>query len=178
MFSGALWLSLKTAMRVFLYSPVSDAGLVGCSSILIQPIGRMWLCLLILDLRGSVGVGFLGAGIGFFSIRSPCTRNKEPLSAWSSVLTFWRILWHKDRTSSSLQISFTWKHNVYHHTKFDCSTLIVSYMKGNVQEIGKTKRIKLKSMNWLAKLLEKKSFVPLFFLEWFIAFTNETETNK
>lgn len=42
---------------------------------------------------------------------SPCTKKREPRSAWRSMDTFWRILWHKERTSSSLQISFTWKKN-------------------------------------------------------------------
>lgn len=37
----------------------------------------------------------------------PCTRNNELRSARSSVLTFCKILWHKLRTSSSLQMSLT-----------------------------------------------------------------------
>ena len=40
---------------------------------------------------------------------SPWTRNKEPRSACSNVLTFCKILWHNDLTSSSLQISFTYE---------------------------------------------------------------------
>lgn len=42
-----------------------------------------------------------------WELRSPWTRKREPRSAWSSMLTFWRILWHNERTSSSLQMSFT-----------------------------------------------------------------------
>lgn len=41
------------------------------------------------------------------SLHLPCTRNKDPRSAFSKIETFWRILWHSDRTSSSLQMSFT-----------------------------------------------------------------------
>lgn len=42
---------------------------------------------------------------------SPWTKKSEPLSACSNMDTFWRILWQSDRTSSSLQMSFTWKKN-------------------------------------------------------------------
>jgi hypothetical protein len=38
---------------------------------------------------------------------SPWTRNREPRSACNNVDTFWRILWHNERTSNSLQMSFT-----------------------------------------------------------------------
>lgn len=41
------------------------------------------------------------------ALLSPWTRNNEPRSAWRSVLTFCRILWHNDLTSSSLQMSLT-----------------------------------------------------------------------
>ena len=49
-----------------------------------------------------------GAGT---ALRSPWTRNSELRSACSNVLTFCKILWHKERTSNSLQISLTWYRN-------------------------------------------------------------------
>lgn len=42
---------------------------------------------------------------------SPCTRNREPRSACKSIDTFCKILWQSERTSNSLQISFTCKEN-------------------------------------------------------------------
>lgn len=41
------------------------------------------------------------------SLHLPCTKNRDPRSAFSKIETFWRILWQSDRTSSSLQMSFT-----------------------------------------------------------------------
>lgn len=42
-------------------------------------------------------------------MQRPCTRNSDPRSAFSKMDTFWSILWHRVRTSSSLQMSFTWR---------------------------------------------------------------------
>lgn len=78
----------------------------GHSSILIHPTGRIWLGKwLILSVFGG-----LGWGTGGFKgdVLSPWTRNREPRSACNNVLTFCRILWQSDLTSSSLQISFTY----------------------------------------------------------------------
>lgn len=51
---------------------------------------------------------FFGASGLLLSVHLPWTKNNEPRSAFSSMETFCNILWHKDRTSSSLQISLTW----------------------------------------------------------------------
>lgn len=42
------------------------------------------------------------------ALHFPCTKKREPRSAFNSIDTFWRILWQSERISSSLHISFTY----------------------------------------------------------------------
>lgn len=89
----------KQLTRFKMLSPRSNNGCDNCCIEFLEQLSPIHLCF---------AAYFFGASGLLLSVDLPWTKNNEPRSAFSSMETFCKILWHKDRTSSSLQISLTY----------------------------------------------------------------------